>query len=91
MPCATDVRDENAGQERRFKEILQSIESSPSMQVGHAIQSKDLTKFQGTYRSLLEGCYACHQAAGKPFLRPRMPVPPAQSIINVDPKATVPR
>jgi hypothetical protein len=85
------VRKDNAGQEVRLKEILQSIESSPSMQVGQAIQNQDLTKFQATYRSLLEGCYACHRAVDKPFLRPRMPVPPAQSIINVDPKATLPR
>lgn len=85
------VRKDSAAQEVRVKEILHSIETSPSMQVGHAIESQDLTKFQTSYRSLLEGCYACHRAAGKPFLRPRMPVPPAQSIINVDPKATSPR
>lgn len=85
------VSKRNAEQEVRLKEILKSIEASPSMRVGEAIQNQDLVKFQTTYRALLEGCYACHRAADKPFLRPRMPVPPAQSIINVDPKATWPR
>jgi len=85
------VSKDNAGQEVRLKEILKSIEGSPSMQVGQAIQSQDLVKFQTNYRALLEGCYACHRAADMPFLRPRMPVPPAQSIINVDPKVAWPR
>jgi hypothetical protein len=74
-----------------FKAIQQSIENSPSMQVGQAIDRKDVVLFQNRYRSLLEGCYACHKAADKPFLRPRMPVKPHQAMINVDPTATWPK
>lgn len=74
-----------------FKAIQESIENSPSMQVGKAIESRDLIQFQTHYRGLLEGCYACHKAAGLPFLRPRMPVKPHQAMITVDPKATWPQ
>lgn len=74
-----------------FAAIQKSIENSPSMQVGKAIDSRDVTQFQTHYRGLLEGCYACHKAAGLPFLRPRMPVKPHQAMITVDPKATWPQ
>ena len=87
----TPVVKDKAGQEVKLGEILQSIESTPSMQVGKAIQSKDLKTFLTSYRALLNGCYSCHRAVDKPFLRPRLPAPPANSIINIDPKATDPR
>jgi len=74
-----------------FAAIRQSIENSPSMQVGKAIESRDVILFQTHYRGLLEGCYACHKAAGRPFLRPRMPVKPHQGMITVDPNATWPQ
>jgi hypothetical protein len=87
----TPVFKDKAGQDVKLNEILQSIESTPSMQVGKAIESKDLKTFLTSYRSLLNGCYACHRAVDKPFLRPRLPAPPANSIITIDPKATEPR
>lgn len=85
------TRKDNAGRQVPLKDILQSIEQSPQMQVGQAIQKHDLATFRKAYEFLLEGCYGCHKAADKPFLRPRIPAPPAQSIINVDPKATWPK
>jgi hypothetical protein len=60
------------------------------MQVGRAIQRQDVLAFSSTYRALLQGCYDCHKAQGMPYLRPRMPVKPAQAIINVDTRATWP-
>jgi hypothetical protein len=74
----------------KLAENAAAIEKSPNMQVGNAIQKRDTTMFATTYRSMLQGCYNCHKAVDKPFLRPRMPVKPAQAIINVDPKATWP-
>jgi len=87
----TPTVKDKAGQEVKLNEILQSIESTPNMQVGKAIQSKDLKTFLTSYRALLGGCYSCHRAADKPFLRPRLPAPPSNSIITIDPKATEPR
>jgi hypothetical protein len=60
-------------------------------QLAAAIGRRDVVQFQTHYRALLEGCYACHKAVGKPFLRPRMPVKPHQAIITVDPTATWPQ
>ena len=42
------------------------------------------------YTATLAGCYACHEAAGKPYLRPRIPVAPQVEIINFTPGAPLP-
>jgi cytochrome c553 len=38
----------------------------------------------------LEGCYTCHKASDKPYLRPRIPEAPEAKIINFDPAAVWP-
>jgi hypothetical protein len=86
----SDPGRKSTPQQAKLAEALKTIEGSPSMKVDEAIRKKDLRSFNLTYRNLLQGCYDCHKAAGKPFLRPRMPLPPFQSIITVDPKAAWP-
>ena len=61
------------------------------MQVGKAIKQKDVKRFEAAYRHTLEGCYSCHKAADKPYLRPQLPDHPATTIINFDPKVTWPQ
>lgn len=85
------VRKDNAGQQIKLQDILQSIEQSPYMQVGKTIEEKDLKKFESAYRYTLEGCYGCHKAADKPYLRPQIPKRPATTIINSDPNTIWPR
>lgn len=85
------VRKDNAGMEIKLDEILQAIEMTPSMQMGGVVKEQDSDKFEPTYRSVLEGCYLCHKASDKPYLRLQIPERPATSIINFDPKATWPK
>ncbi len=85
------VRKDNAGREIKLEDILQAIEMTPAMQMGETLKSQDVAKFEATYRSLLEGCYLCHKAADKPYLRPRVPEHPASSIINFDSRADWPK
>ena len=85
------VRKDTAGRDIKLEEILQAIEMTPSMQIGEVIKAQDADKFEPTYRALLEGCYLCHKAADKPYLRPKVPEHPAASIINFDPQAKWPR
>jgi hypothetical protein len=85
------VRKDNGGKEIKLEEILQAIEMTPSMQMGEVIKDQNGGKFEPTYRSMLEGCYSCHRAVDKPFLRLRIPERPATSIINFDPTATLPK
>lgn len=85
------VRKDSAGQEVKLQDILQSIEQSPFMQVGKTIKEKDLKNFEITYRYMLGGCYSCHKASDKPYLRPQVPERPATTIINFDPNTIWPR
>lgn len=84
------MRKDNAGREIKLEEILQAIEMTPSMQMGNVVKEQNQAKFELTYRSVLEGCYLCHKAADKQYLRLKIPDNPATSIINFDPKATWP-
>ena len=87
----TPDRPGQPGNQARLADIARAIETSPNTQVGAAIERKDLRGFLVSYRTLLEGCYSCHKAADLPFLRPRMPAPPASSIITVDANAPWPK
>ncbi len=85
------AREGVGGNQRDMEGIVDAIQKAPRMQVGAAIDAKDLRQFLVSYRGLLEGCYACHKAAGMPFLRPKIPAPPASSIISIDTRATWPQ
>jgi hypothetical protein len=85
------VRKDNAGKEVKLQEILQSIEQSPFMQVGKTIEERDVSAFETAYRSMLEGCYSCHKASDKPYLRPGVPDRPASAMMNFDPAAKWPQ
>lgn len=84
------VRKDNAGQPVKLEDILQSIEQSPFMQMGDVVKKQDKQEFERTYRYIAEGCYACHKAADKPYLRPQIPDHPATAIVNFDPHAKWP-
>jgi hypothetical protein len=85
------VRKDNAGKEIKLEAILESILQSPWMQVGKTIEQQDVAEFEKAYKFTLGGCYNCHKASDKPYLRPQIPERPASSMINFDPKATWPQ
>jgi hypothetical protein len=84
-------RKDSAGREVDLEAILQSVENSPLKQLQDAIAAKDKAGFEKAYRFTLEGCYTCHKASDKPFLRPQIPTQPDTHTINFDPKATWPQ
>lgn len=84
-------RKDNAGHEIDLVAILQALENSPLKQLGEAIAFKDEAGFDKAYRFTLEGCYACHKAADKPYIRPQIPIHPETNIVNFDPKADWPK
>jgi hypothetical protein len=85
------VRKDNAGQPVELEKILQAVENSPLKQLEDAIKAKDGQAFEKAYRFTLEGCYSCHKASDKPFLRPQIPTQPETHIINFDPRADWPK
>ena len=84
------VRTTSTGSEINLNGILQAIDNSFLTEIDGAITNKDTAKFKAAYRQTLEGCYACHKACEKPFLRPQIPSVPNVSILNFDPNATWP-
>jgi hypothetical protein len=85
------VRKDSQGTDIMLTDILEAVENSPLAQLQEAITAQDQNKFVAAYRFSLEGCYACHKASEKPFLRPQIPTYPAEPTINFDPQATWPR
>ena len=85
------VRQTKAGAEIDLKGILDAVDNSFLTEIGTAITNKDSAKFKIAYRQTIEGCYACHKACEKPFLRPQVPNAASVSILNFDPNATWPQ
>lgn len=79
------VRKDQSGNSIKLEEILSAIEKTSLQQVGDAIKAKDGVNFAQAYKQTLDSCYACHIAAGKPYLRLRIPEQPAAPIINYEP------
>lgn len=84
-------RKDSVGQIIDLTAILQAVENSPLKQLQEAVQAKDHDKFVAAYRFTLEGCYSCHKASDKPYLRPRIPDQTAEHTINFDPSVTWPK
>ena len=83
------VRKTSAGT-LELQGILDSVDNTFLTEISRSIESRDSEKFTTAYRQTMEGCYACHKAAEKPYLRPQIPTIPPQPIINFDPEAKWP-
>jgi hypothetical protein len=84
------VRKSPAGNDLDMKGILDGVDNGIFSELGKAIEARDSAQFVHFYKQSLEGCYACHKASGKPYLRPQIPLSPPQTIINFDPDAKWP-
>ncbi len=84
------VRKTSAGAEVDLKGILDAVDNSMLSEVAKSITNKDVAGFKTAYRQTLAGCYACHTACEKPYLRPQVPNAPAASILNFDANSNTP-
>jgi hypothetical protein len=84
-------RKHSGGSEVDLAAILQAVENSPLKQIEDAIKSKDKAAFENAYRFTIDGCYSCHKASEKAYLRPQIPTQPETPIINFDPSADWPK
>ncbi len=72
-----------------LKALFDAVDSTTMAAVKIALMQRDPVKFAAAYKGALEGCYACHKASGKPYLRPVVPHAPAQDIIDFGSDAPV--
>jgi hypothetical protein len=84
------VRKDTQGRDVVLGNILEAFENSHLKPLKGSIDGKDTAGFEQAYKVSLTGCYSCHKAADKPFLRPRVPAEPASPIVNFDPRADWP-
>ena len=84
------VRKTTAG-DLELQGILDAVDSTFLSAVQNAIGEQHTAKFTRAYKQTIEGCYSCHKAAGKPYLRLQVPDRPEAPIINFDPEAKWPR
>ena len=84
------LRKNNAGQDVDLRAIAQALENTQFAQLKQAIGAKQKDGCVKLYEQTMEGCYACHKASDKPYLRPQKPARPEAPIINFDPAATTP-
>jgi len=73
-----------------LRPILEGLDRSVFSDLDRAVTAQDTRGFPELYRRTLVGCYSCHQAAEKPYLRPRVPAEPEVRILDFDPKSTGP-
>jgi hypothetical protein len=65
--------------------ILDGLDRSLLTDLQKTIDARDLAAFSKAYQGALTGCYACHQASEKPYLRPHVPVAPEGRMIDFAP------
>ena len=79
------VRKDPQGNDIRLADILDPIEKTALEEVHKTIREQNGAQFPAVYTQMLESCYACHVAAGKPFLRLQIPQQPEVPIMRFDP------
>ena len=84
------MRKDADGNPVNLKGLFAGIDNSAIADLREAINQKDGAKFVVGYKETLAGCYGCHKASGKPFLKPQIPKVPPQPLLNYDPGATWP-
>jgi hypothetical protein len=80
------VRKDPRGKEIRLQEILEPIEKSAFEDLHKAMANKNVEQFGGAYKTMLESCYACHVAAGKPYLKLQVPTRAPEALIRFEPE-----
>jgi hypothetical protein len=69
------------------KGIFNALDISAFAAVQLAIEDQNHAEFVTAYKSALDGCYSCHTASAKPYLRPVVPTVPPSTLIAFDPAA----
>jgi hypothetical protein len=76
------IRKTPQGADLRLADLLDAFEKTTLKQLQDAVVAKDLEKVRTEYQQMLMNCYSCHIAAGKPYLRLKIPERPESAIID---------
>jgi hypothetical protein len=84
------VRPLANGQKLELAPLLKTVEENGIAGLRAAIDKQDPAAFEAAYRTTTEECFACHEAAEKPYLHPHIPEAPTSQMINMNPNADWP-
>ena len=73
-----------------LKGIFDAVDTSTFAAVKAAIDKKNSADFAKAYAAALESCYSCHQAVGRPYIRPQIPTAVRDTIVNMNPVEAAP-
>jgi hypothetical protein len=62
--------------------IAESVDNTQLTALAQAVHNGRADQFARAYDDTLRACYACHEAIGKPYLRPQRPIAPEAQIIQ---------
>jgi hypothetical protein len=80
------VRKTPEGKELRLADLLGGMEQTVLKELEDSITAKKGDAFREKYQQTLASCYACHSAAGKPYLRLQIPQQPESRLIRFEPE-----
>ena len=80
------VRRLSTGGEFDLRPMLQGVENTPLAALRTAVEKRDRPSFEQAYRQTMDACFACHQTAEKPYLRPHIPEAASSRMIDFRPK-----
>jgi len=81
------VRRLSSGGQLELRPMLQGVEGSGLASVKAALEKRDKNAFEQAYRQTMNECFACHQAAEKPYLKPHIPESASSRMIDFRPAA----
>jgi hypothetical protein len=79
------IRKDAQNKDVDLQAIFDALDVTSFAAVKIALAKQDSQQFAAAYKLALDGCYSCHKASAKPFLRVGMPSAPAQTIIQFAP------
>lgn len=79
------IRKDPQGREIDLGAIAQALDNTQLTELKKAIAAKDKPQFIAIYEQTLAGCYGCHTACGKPYLKLKKPARPEVDIVNFTP------
>jgi hypothetical protein len=65
--------------------MLDALDQSVFAALGKSIEGKNAGEFATAYPQAMAGCYSCHVAAEKPYLRLHLPEQPESRMIDFNP------
>ncbi len=87
---ATEIQEVGEVTRPGKADLLKNFEQTSLEPVIDAVKAQDKAAFESSYEAAIEGCNACHQATGHPYVRYQMPPSVPADYFNLEAGAQAP-